>query len=558
MSTVPLIPESAPFNVEQRAWLNGFLAGILSKGEVGTAPSGNPPAEKQKLLIAFGSQSGNAESLAKKLNKEAGTKGFESRVAGLENITPAQLAQEKNVLLITSTWGDGEMPDNAADFWKSLNQNGSSPQLGNIHYSVLALGDKNYGDTFCQAGRELDERFTQLGAQRIHPRVECDVDYDELAKQWSDGVFKSLQGNPGGSTVATNSLAEPESEPAAAEHAPPASAAVYTKKNPWQARLLINLKLNAEGSAKDTRHIAFSLAGSGLTYETGDALGVYVENCTEVVSEVIASHQLDPNSVVTAHTGAEMPLSEALKKHYEVRNLLGKAPEKHVSATEFVEGLRKLQPRLYSIASSQKANPDEVHLCVGAVRYTLEGINHKGVASTFLADRCGLGECAGIFVHTAKHFRVPSDMSKPVIMVGPGTGIAPFRAFIQERIATAATGKNWLFFGDQYAASDYLYRDQIESWKTSGALHNLSLAFSRDQVEKIYVQTRMLEAATELWSWLEEGAHFYVCGDASRMAKDVDAALHKIIETAGDRSAEDAASYVAEMKKAKRYARDVY
>jgi len=551
MTSVPIIPDSAPFTPDQRAWLNGFLAGLISRGEVGAVVPAANAVEKPRLLIAFGSQSGNAEALAKKLNKEAAAKGFAARSAGLDTLQAAQLTQEQIVLIITSTWGEGDMPDNAVSFWEGLNQNGTSPNLGGVSYSVLALGDLNYGDTFCLAGRRLDERLEELGARRIHPRVDCDVDFDDLAKAWSEGVFQSLKNAPSTGGAAAAVVTAPVEVVEEKETG-------YSKKNPLLAPLIANVKLNADGSAKDTRHIGFSLAGSGLVYETGDALGVYVENCQEVVSSVIADHQLDANAMVPVPSGGEAPLHEALRKHYEVRVHLGKTLEAPVTAVEFVDSLRKLQPRLYSIASSLKAHPEEVHLCIGAVRYEKDGLAHKGVASTFLADRCESGAAVGVFVHTASHFRVPAVGTVPIIMVGPGTGIAPFRAFIEEREATGATGKNWLFFGDQYSATDYLYREQIEKWHDDGILTRLDLAFSRDQPEKIYVQTRMLEHAAEMWRWLEEGAHFYVCGDASRMAKDVDAALHTIVEREGGRSADDAAAYIAQMKKSKRYARDVY
>jgi len=363
------------------------------------------------------------------------------------------------------------------------------------------------------------------------------VDFDDLAKAWSKNAFTIL-----GATKPSDS--SDESDP---------SEKAWSKKNPFPAKLLQNQPLNAPGSSKDTRHIAFSLTGSGLTYEVGDALGVFVQNCPEVVDSVIAAHGFDPNASVGSKT-----LREALISDFEVRSLLGKTLEAGLTLDSFLENLRKLQPRLYSIASSIKAHPDEVHLCVGAVRYSADGIAHEGVASTFLADRLPLGETTGIYFHAANHFRLPADLTKPVIMVGPGTGIAPFRAFLEEREATKAPGKNWLFFGDQKRSTDFLYHDQIIAWVQSGHLTRLDTAFSRDQEEKIYVQTRMLQAASELWQWLEEGAHFYVCGDAKRMAKDVDDALHHIIETQGGKTAEEAAAYVAEMKKTKRYARDVY
>lgn len=551
MTTVPIIPDSAPFSTEQRAWLNGFLAGILSRGEAGTAAAGTPAFEKTRLLIAYGSQSGNAEILAKRLGKEASGRGFAARVAGLDSVQPAQLIEAQNVLVITSTWGEGDMPDNAAPFWDALNQNGSSPKLDGVRFSVLALGDKNYGDTFCLAGRKLDERLAELGGIRMHPRVDCDVDFDEPAKQWSEGVWTALQmvGKPQAPT---------SNEDRPAPVAPAEKESGHSKKRPFPAPLIANLKLTGERSAKDTRHIAFSLAGSGLAYETGDALGVFVQNCPGVVASVISAHGFDANTRVALPDGGQAPLHEALLKHYEVRAFIGKPPESKVTAGEFVANLRKLQPRLYSIASSLKAHPDEVHLCVGAVRYEKDGIAHKGVASTFLADRLTLGETTGVFVHTARHFRVPENGDTRIIMVGPGTGIAPFRAFLEERQATGARGGNWLFFGDQKRKQDFLYEEQILAWLKDGHLTRLDTAFSRDQDHKVYVQDRMMSAASELWQWLDSGAHFYVCGDATRMAKDVDAALHTIVQQQGGKSADDAAAYVAEMKKAKRYARDVY
>lgn len=536
MQITPLIPDNAPFTAEQRAWLNGFLAGVLQRGG-GLSGTSAPAGAKTPLLIAFGSQSGNAESLAKRLAREATGRGFAARAAGLDSLQPADFLKDKNILLITSTWGEGDMPDNAVSFWDAINQNGSSPRLDGVKYSVLALGDKNYADTFCLAGKKLDARLAELGATRIVDRVDCDVDFDDLAKEWSTNAFTIL----GASKPSDSS---DESDP---------SDKAWSKKNPFPAKLLQNTNLNAPGSSKDTRHIAFSLTGSGLTYEVGDALGVFVQNCPEVVDAVISAHGFDPAAIAGAKT-----LCEALLTDFEIRHLLGKTPEPGLTLDSFLENLRKLQPRLYSIASSIKAHPDEVHLCVGAVRYTTDGVAHKGVASTFLADRLPPGETTGIYFHTANHFRLPADLSKPVIMVGPGTGIAPFRAFLEEREATQAPGKNWLFFGDQKRATDFLYHEQITAWVKSGLLTRLDTAFSRDQEEKIYVQTRMLQAASELWQWLEEGAHFYICGDAKRMAKDVDDALHKIIQTQGGKTAEEATAYVAQLKKEKRYARDVY
>lgn len=376
-------------------------------------------------------------------------------------------------------------------------------------------------------------------------------------------------------------------------------AALYSRKNPFPAKLRTNRSLTGAGSAKDTRHFEIDLGGSGLAYEVGDSLGVFPTNNPALVEEMLGVLGFSGDEPVTDPNGNPLSIREALTRSYVItekdKKLLAAIAEKDPTAAhftpmvtpegkaeldayvsgrevidplldhpaarftpeEFVKLLRKLQPRLYSIASSQKAHPDAVHLTVAAVRYESHGRKREGVCSTFLADRADNADVP-VFVHTAKHFRVPEELSTPVIMVGPGTGIAPFMAFLQERKATGATGKNWLFFGDQKSATDFLYRDELEAWQAEGVLHRLDTAFSRDQADKIYVQHRMLEAAQELFEWLEQGACFYVCGDASRMAKDVDAALHKVVETAGGKSPEEAAAYVEELKKSKRYRKDVY
>lgn len=543
--SIPLIPENAPFTAEQRAWLNGFLAGMLSRdAQPANSGSAAPAGSATPLLIAFGSQSGNAESLAKRLAKEAAGRGFAAGVAGLDSLQAADLKNHPNLILVTSTWGEGEMPDNAAGFWEQLNQNGSSPNLQGVRYGVLALGDRNYGDTFCLAGKLLDQRLAELGATRVLERADCDVDFDEPAARWASNAWSAF-----GKSGRHSSSDEPA--PAPAETG-------YSKKNPFPAPLLARERLNAPGSAKDTRHIAFSLAGSGLAYEVGDALGVLAQNDPSVVDGIIAAHGFDASALTPLPDGGEAPLREALIAHYDCRKFHGVRPDAPVELPAWIGALRKLQPRLYSIASSPKAHPDEVHLCVAVVRYEAEGVQHGGVASTFLADRLAEAETAGVFVQVSKHFRPPTDVTTPMIMVGPGTGIAPFRAFLEERQATGASGKNWLFFGDQRRDCDFLYRKQIEGWQADGLLTELDLAFSRDQADKIYVQHRMKEKGALLWRWLEEGAHFYVCGDASRMAKDVDSALHEVIREHGGKSEDDAKAYVAELKKAKRYARDVY
>ncbi len=375
--------------------------------------------------------------------------------------------------------------------------------------------------------------------------------------------------------------------------------ALYSRKNPFHAKLKKNRKLTAEGSAKDTRHFEIDLADSGLAYEVGDSLGVFPTNNPALVEEILSVLGFSGEEPVVDPNGNTVSIREALTRSYVItekdKKLLAAIAEKDSTAAhfipmttpegraeleayvwgrevidpllahpaakftpeEFVKCLRKLQPRLYSIASSQKANPTEVHLTVAAVRYETHGRKREGVCSTFLSDRADNAPVP-VFVHTAKHFRVPEDPSIHAIMVGPGTGIAPFMAFLQERKATGATGKNWLFFGDQKSSTDFLYREELEAWQQEGVLHKLSTAFSRDQAEKVYVQHRMLEEAEELFGWLEQGGYFYICGDASRMAKDVDAALHQVVEKAGGKSPEEAAAYVEELKKSKRYRKDVY
>ena len=583
MPLIPFIPENAPFTADQRQWLNGWLAGLFSDASGGLAANamaGVCAVPAKQLTVLYGSQTGTAEGLAKKAGTEAKKRGFAPKLVCMDKFESVDLAKEENVLVIMSTYGDGEPPDNALAFWNYLKSE-TAPPLPQLHFSVLALGDTNYS-AFCEFGKKCDERFEQLGAKRVHPRIDCDVDYDAPAKAWTDGVFTALAGTASVSTT---------TEAAPAETG-------YSKKNPFPARLLANLLLNAPGSGKEVRHYEISLEGSGLSYEVGDALGMLPSNCPVLVGDLLAALGCDGEEAVKTPDGAETPLRFALLQHYDIvkpsPDLLRAAADRSASeefkslldparkddlkkflwgreiidvvaglaqpfrADEFIALLKRLQPRLYSISSSPKAHPSEVHLTIGAVRYESHGRARKGVASTFLADRAGDATPVPVFVQVSHGFRLPENGDVPVIMCGPGTGIAPFRAFLEEREVVGAKGRNWLLFGDQKRASDFLYREQLEVWLASGHLARLDLAFSRDQAEKIYVQNRMLENAAELWAWLQDGAHFYVCGDASRMAKDVDAALHTIAETAGGLSAEAAAEYVAKLKSEKRYQRDVY
>ena len=592
---VPVLPDNAPFTPEQRAYLNGFLAGLFSRApQPNLAGAASDSKPLTPLTILFGSQTGNAENVSKRIAKEAGKRGFAPTVQDLGKYATAQLASEQALLVVTSTYGDGEPPDNAKVFGDFLNGE-AAPKLAATKFSVLALGDTNY-PKFCAFGKAVDARLEQLGATRVHPRTDCDVEYEEAFAKWLDGALGALSAGESKKYLVISNQSE-----AAVESSAPTQSLItnYSRSHPFPAPLLANVRLNGEGSAKDTRHFEFALDGSGLSYEAGDALGVRPTNCAELAEELLRALGRSGEEPVPDRDGKETPLREALVHHYEITripqpllkalaektgdaellkyvapgasgdlakfiwgreviDLLHAHPTAKFTPAEFVALLRKLQPRLYSISSSPKAHPGQVHLCVGVVRYDSLGRPRKGVCSTFLAERVPTGGAVPVFVHHNKNFRPPANPDAPMIMVGPGTGIAPFRAFLEERRATGAKGKNWLFFGDQRGATDFLFREELEAMQRDGTLTRLDLAFSRDQAEKIYVQTRMLEHGQELFAWLEAGGGFYVCGDASRMAKDVDAALHQIIQTAGGKTAEEATAYVAALKKDKRYQRDVY
>ncbi len=578
MASTIQIPDNAPFTPEQRLWLSEFLGNILSQSSASSQSAG--PAVP--VTVLFGSQTGTAEGLAKKLVKTLKKGNFEPNIQDMGSYDKEHLSKEKNLLVITSTYGDGEPPDTALELHTWL-MSDAAPRLEGVNFSVLSLGDSSYPD-FCQCGTDFDLRLEALGATRIFPRVDVDVDVDQPYADWSKGVIAVLA--PAAAFVTSNKVASDDiDEPG------------YSKKNPFPSSVLKNYNLNGSGS-KQTHHIEISLQGSELNYEVGDALGVYPENPASVVDEIIAALPFKAGDVPTS-TGEEVSLREALIHHYDIgtinkaliekwqkrsgspylrslveaddkkewekfcwgRDLIDLAldyPADFTDGEDFVSVLKKLQPRLYSIASSPKAHPDEVHLCVGIVRYDSHGRKRGGICSTYLGDRLSANSKPGVFVHHNSAFRLPADGNVPVIMVGPGTGIAPFRAFLEERKATGAKGKNWLFFGNPYAKTDFLYQDELEAFQKDGTLSRMDLAWSRDQKEKIYVQNLMLKQGAEMWKWLQEGAAFYVCGDASRMAKDVDAALLSIAQEHGKLSEEAAAAYIAQLKKDKRYLRDVY
>ena len=574
----PHIPSDAPFTLEQRVWLGGFLSGLTAKlkAEEDTGPT-RPP-----VSVLYGSQTGNAEGLANDLAGSLKAQGVPVSLASLDDVAPDAVSALGRVLVICSTYGEGEMPDNASLFWEAFRED-AMPRLEGLQFGVLALGDTGYDD-FCQSGKDLDTRFEQLGARRLLERVDCDVDYDDPAAGWIAAALAVLADLDGAAATAAAAGSVTE--------APAKKKPKWTRKRPYPSVLAMSARLSGPGSGKDIRHYEFALDDPDLVYAAGDALGVVPLNDPALVGALIARFGADPEQ---DHGGR--PLREVLTHAVEIatpsRDLLNElarrapgselargvnSPDKvafdrwlrgrdvlellengpAIALEEFLPLLRPLQHRAYSISSSPLAEPGRVGLTVAAVRYLRGNRDRGGVCSTFLADRLAVGDTAGIFVSPNTAFRPPADGDTPMIMVGPGTGIAPFRAFLQERRATGARGRNWLFFGDQHVAHDFLYREELTAMRDSGLLDRLDLAFSRDQREKIYVQTRMREHGAELFSWLADGAHFYVCGDATHMAKDVDAALHEIVARHGGMPPDDANDYVAAMRKEKRYVRDVY
>ncbi|MEC8557929.1 MAG: sulfite reductase subunit alpha [Planctomycetota bacterium] len=574
---VPYIPKDAPFSGDQRAWLSGFLAGLHSRVAV-VGNSSLPEQEQtqaQPIDILFGTQTGNSEEVANEAASIARGKGYKPKVAGLDAVSMEQLASMKHLIIIISTYGEGEMPDNAQLFWDELSAS-TAPRLESLNFGVLALGDTSY-EHFCRAGKLLDTRLEQLGANRIATRLDCDVDFEDPANEW-------LQANI---ADAGGAIEQQEDTPAKAN---------WSRKNRYAATVADNRNLSGANSGKEIRHIAFDLGDSGIEYEVGDALGVMPVNAPDLVEAWLK--RLDA-SFDTEVAGKDVSLGELLTYKLEIStpsqdllqalepvvgndefshviaggdreaigdflwgkdslDLLELKPDLNLDPSEVVSWLKPLQHRAYSISSSPKAHSGEVHLTVAAVRWNYNGRPHRGVCSTYLADHAPEGKTAEIFPMPNKAFRIPQDNAAPMIMVGPGTGVAPFRAFLEERREIGATGSNWLFFGDQHRDSDFIYESELHEMSKSGLLSRLQLAFSRDQDEKIYVQHRMIESGRDIYAQLEEGAYFYVCGDATRMAKDVDAALHEIVQAHGRMSRDAAADYVAELKRQKRYLRDVY
>ena len=580
------------FSVTQLAWLSGYFWGRISGDTPGTAaasltanaPQAAVPAPTVTLLSA--SQTGNARRLAEQVRDDLLAHDIAVNLINAGDYKFKQIAQEKWLVVVTSTQGEGEPPEEAVALHKYL-MSKKAPKLNETAFAVFGLGDSSY-EFFCQAGKDFDQRLADLGAERLLDRGDADVDYQAAADAWREQVVATLKQRLPASSASQVSQA-------AAGASDEIDSTPYTKEQPLVATLSVSQKITGDDSQKDIRHLEIDLGESGLRYTPGDALGIWFDNDPALVQELLDLLVLEGSQSISLN-GETLPLAQALQKHFELTVNTAQIVEKYahlsansellalvgdkaslqayaqqwpivdmvrhapaeLSAEQLTELLRPLTPRLYSIASSQAETADEVHITVGAVRYDIEGRERTGGASGFLADRLAEDEEVRVFIEHNDNFRLPANPQAPVIMIGPGTGIAPFRAFIQQRDNDGAEGKNWLFFGNPHFTEDFLYQVEWQKYVKDGVLTNIDLAWSRDQQEKIYVQDKLREKGAEVWRWIQDGAHLYVCGDATRMARDVEQALIDIIAEHGQMDPESADEYLSELRVARRYQRDVY
>ncbi len=594
MTATPLLPRNAPFLPEeiemlnkvvarttpqQRSWLAGFFAGFEAAQGGGLAQALPAARPRVPLTILYGSESGNSEALANKAKKAAQKHGLDAKVFDMADADMALLAKAKNVVVFAATWGEGDPPARAVDFYQAL-MSDAAPRIDGVRFAVLALGDTAYTQ-FCAVGRAIDARLEELGGVRAFDRVDLDLDYAKQAADWTENALGKLapkdEQAAGGTVVhvdfGATSAPTDDDEPK------------YTAEHPLEAEISALVNLNGTGSTRETWHAEFAFDDPAFAYQPGDAIGIYPENDPALVDDLLR----------TVGLGSDAALLLKLQKSYDVTTLSRSFVENYAKLTgrddakallegesypkfasdrqliDFFEAypekltaeqltsvLRPLPGRLYSVASSLKAHPGEAHLLVGAVRWESHGRVRKGVSSTFLGERRKVGQTARLYVKPNRHYRLPPDGHTPIIMIGAGTGVAPYRAFVEERVANGAKGKSWLFFGERNFTNDFLYQLEWQDYLSSGDLTRIDVAFSRDQPEKIYVQHRLWEQRNDLRAWLEEGAHIYVCGDEKGMAKDVDQTLVKILAEPLKGDEEAGRAKLKELTKAGRYQRDVY
>jgi sulfite reductase (NADPH) flavoprotein alpha-component len=577
---------------EQAIWLSGYFAGVARSGAApadlavadGAAPAVAGPATRT-LTVLYGTDTGNSREVAGQLAEAAQGIGVTATVADMADYKTRLLKDEQDLLVVIATHGEGDPPPAAVGFFEFL-QGRKAPKLPDLRFSVLALGDSTY-EHYCSAGKQVDERLEQLGATRVADRVDCDVDYEDDAAAWVSAAVAGIA--PTEAPVAAAPAAVSPNGAVAATGA-------HSKKNPFTAAIVDNVVITGRGSTKETRHVEISLEDSGLTYEPGDALGIVPRNEPALVEALLDKLSLAAEAEVPTKQGPA-PLVDALTATFEItaatprflehwaelsgaaelealragdakartayfhehhiRDIVERFPVPGLTAEQFVAGLRPLQSRLYSIASSLNAAPDEAHLTVSTVQYALHGIDRTGVASGHLARLTDEDATVPVYVQANEHFRLPAD-DVPIIMVGAGTGVAPYRAFMQEREVRGAEGRSWLFFGERNFRSDFLYQVEWQQLLKDGTLTRLDLAFSRDESPKTYVQDRLRRAGRDVWDWLQDGARIYVCGDATHMAPDVDATLAAIAGEHGGLDADGAHEYLSTLKSDHRYLLDVY